>query len=191
MMHSYIALLRGINVGTSGRIRMDALRKLLEDAGFSRVSTYIQSGNVLFSSDLSEAAAKDALERALKDGANITTVAVLRSAEELAAIIAQCPFSAEEIVRAQEANQEGESFHVFLLPQEPSEDTLKKLADLPAQNDRYLLSGRTVYLLLRQSIRNSKLALRLQRVFPDLTARNWNTIVQLSELARQQNGTSS
>ena len=191
MMHSYIALLRGINVGTSGRIRMDALRKLLEDAGFSRVSTYIQSGNVLFSSDLSEAAAKDAIERALKDGANITTVAVLRSVEELAAIIAQCPFSAEEIAQAQEANQEGESFYVCLLPLEPSEDARKKLADLPAQDDRYHLSGRTVYLLLRQSIRNSKLALRLQRVFPDLTARNWNTMVQLNELARQQNGTSS
>ena len=43
MMQSYIALLRGINVGTNGRILMDALRKLLEDAGFSRVSTYIQS----------------------------------------------------------------------------------------------------------------------------------------------------
>ena len=60
MAHRYIALLRGINVGTSGRIRMDALKKLLEDVGFSRVSTYIQSGNVLFSSDLSEAAAKEA-----------------------------------------------------------------------------------------------------------------------------------
>ncbi len=191
MMHSYIALLRGINVGTSGRIRMDALRKLLENAGFSRVSTYIQSGNVLLDSTLSEQDAAQAIKRALKGGASITTVAMLRSVEEFAAIVEQCPFSVAEIAQAQAANQEGESFHVFLLPQEPSEDALKKLADLPAQDDTYVLSGRTVYLLLRQSIRNSKLAIRLQRVFPEMTARNWNTMVQLNELARQQNGSAS
>ena len=188
MMQSYIALLRGINVGTNGRIRMDALRKLLEDAGFSRVSTYIQSGNVLLDSALSEQDAAEAIGRAMKDGANITTVAVLRSVADFAAIIEQCPFSAEEIAQAQAANQDGESFHVFLLPKEPSADALKKLADLPAQDDTYVLSGRTVYLLLRQSIRTSKLALKLQRAFPDATARNWNTMVQINGLARRQNG---
>ena len=188
MMQSYIVLLRGINVGTNGRIRMEALRKLLEDAGFSRVSTYIQSGNVLLDSALSEQDAAEAIERVLKDGANITTVAVLRSVAEFTAIIEQCPFSAEEIAQAQEANQESESFHVFLLPKEPAQDALKKLADLPEQFDRYVLSGRTVYLLLRQSIRTSKLAIRLQRIFPDLTVRSWNTMVQLNELARQRNG---
>ena len=188
MMQSYIALLRGINVGTNGRIRMDALRKLLEDAGFSRVSTYIQSGNVLLDSTLSEQDAAEVIERAMKDGANITTVAVLRSVAEFTAIIEQCPFSAEEIAQAQAANQEGESFHVYLLPKEPSEDALKKLAGLPAQDDSYVLSGRTVYLLLRQSIRTSKLALKLQRTFPDATARNWNTMVQLNELAHRQSG---
>ena len=191
MMHSYIALLRGINVGTNGRIRMEALRKLLEDAGFSRVSTYIQSGNVLLDSALSEQDAAEAIERVLKDGANITTVAVLRSMAEFTAIIEQCPFSTEEIAKAQAANQEGESFHVLLLPQSPSEDMLKKLADLPAQDDTYVLSGRTVYLLLRRSIRTSKLALKLQRAFPDATARNWNTMVQLNELAHRQNGDAS
>lgn len=191
MMQSYIALLRGINVGTNGRIRMDALRKLLEDAGFSRVSTYIQSGNVFLSSELPEQEAKLEIERALKDGANITTIAVLRSVAEFSAIISQCPFSAEEIAKAQEANQEGESFHVLLLPQAPSEDIRKKLADLPAQEDTYVLSGRTIYLLLQRSIRTSKLVLRLQRLFPDATARNWNTMVQLDKLAQQQNGDAS
>ena len=191
MMQSYIVLLRGINVGTNGRIRMEALRKLLEDAGFSRVSTYIQSGNVLLDSALSEQDAAEAIERVLKDGANISTVAVLRSVAEFTAIIEQCPFSAEEIAQAQAANQEGESFHVFLLPKAPSEDARRKLADLPAQDDIYVLSGRTIYLLLRQSIRTSKLTQKLQRLFPDLTARNWNTMVQLNELAHRQNGEAS
>lgn len=191
MTQRYIALLRGINVGTSGRIRMDALKQLMQNAGFTRVSTYIQSGNVLLDSDLPEQGAKEAIEHALKDGAGITTTAVLRSVAEFRAIIEQCPFSKEDLDEAAQANTEGESFHVCLLPQEPSEDVIKKLTELPALNDRYLLSDRTIYLLLRQSIRTSKLALRLQRLFPDMTARNWNTMVKLNELASQQNGAES
>ena len=77
------------------------------------------------------------------------------------------------------------------MAQAPSEDARRKLADLPAQDDIYVLSGRTIYLLLRQSIRTSKLTQKLQRLFPDLTARNWNTMVQLNELAHQQNGEAS
>ncbi|MEZ4628718.1 MAG: DUF1697 domain-containing protein [Eubacteriales bacterium] len=72
----YIALLRGINVGKNGRIRMDALKQLLEQAGFSHVVTYIQSGNVLFDSDLAESNSKETIERALQDGANISSTTV-------------------------------------------------------------------------------------------------------------------
>ncbi len=188
MPHAYIALLRGINVGTSGRIRMDALKQLMENAGFARVSTYIQSGNLLFDSALPEQDAKETIERALKEGAHITTTAVLRDSSEFSDIIAQCPFSKEELEEAAQANTEGESFYVCLLPQPPAQDALKKLADLPAQNDQYVVSCRTIYLLLRQSIRTSKLALRLQRLFPEMTVRNWSTMMKLNELAMQQNG---
>ena len=188
MAHRYIALLRGINVGTSGRIRMDALKQLMENAGFSHVSTYIQSGNLLLESDLSEQDAKEAIERALKDGAGIVTTAVLRSVAELRAIIEQCPFSKEALDEAAQTNTVGESFYVYLLPQPPTQQALQKLAEMPAQDDRYIQSDRTIYLLLRQSIRTSKLAIRLQRIFPNMTARNWTTLLKLNELAGQQNG---
>ncbi|MEZ4509821.1 MAG: DUF1697 domain-containing protein [Eubacteriales bacterium] len=72
-------MLRGINVGKNGRIRMDALKQLLEQAGFSHVVTYIQSGNVLFDSDLAESNSKETIERALQDGANISSTTVLRT----------------------------------------------------------------------------------------------------------------
>lgn len=186
-MYRYIALLRGINVGASGRIRMDALKRLMESAGFSRVVTYIQSGNVLFDSPLSETDAKETIERTLKDNANITTTAELRNTEEFFGIIRNCPFSQTEIEEAQAANKEGESFYVCLLPQAPSEQTLSQLVNAPAQDDRFIISGRTIYLLLRRSIRTSKLALRLQRLFPDMTARNWNTMKKLNELALLHN----
>ena len=182
-MTRMIALVRGINVGAGTRIRMDALRRLFEDAGFTGVETYIQSGNVLFSTDAPESSVRDTISRILLEGAQIKTTAVLRSAEELAAILSNCPFSSEEIEAAQRDNTEGESFYIYLLPQAPTPEMLQKLAALPQESDRFTLVGRDVYLLLRQSVRNSKLAIKIQKVFPEATARNWNTIRQLHQLS--------
>jgi uncharacterized protein (DUF1697 family) len=181
----YIALLRGINVGVYGRIRMDALKLLMEQAGFSRVATFIQSGNVLFDSDLSEQDARETIERALKDSAGITTTAVLRTLDELHRLVRDCPFTQEQIDAAQAANLEGESFHVCLLNEPPDAKALKKLESLEQGSDVYVLSGRTIYLLLKQSIRTSQLAIRLTRIFPNMTSRNWNTTTKLNELSLQ------
>ena len=182
-MTRMIALLRGINVGAGTRIRMDALRRLFEEPGFSGVETYIQSGNVLFTTDAPEDDVRDTIVRILLEGAGIKTTAVLRSAEELTATLSNCPFSSEEIEAAQRDNAEGESFYVYLLPQAPAPETLQKLAALPQESDRFFVVGRDVYLLLRQSVRNSKLALKLQKLLPEATARNWNTIRQLHRLS--------
>ena len=184
-MTRMIALLRGINVGTGNRIRMDALRKLFQEAGFSGVETYIQSGNVLFSTDAPEVAVRDTIVRVLLEGAQIKTTVAWRSAEALAAIVLNCPFSNEEIASAQHDNVEGESFYVYLLPQAPAPETLPTLASLPQGPDRFVIIGRDVYLLLRQSVRNSKLAIKLQKTFPEATARNWNTITQLYQHSNQ------
>ena len=183
-MTRMIALLRGINVGAGNRIRMDALRLLFEQAGFSGVATYIQSGNVLFSTDAPERSVPDTIQRILLEGAEIKTTVVLRSAEELAAIVSNCPFSSAEIEVAQRDNTEGESFYVYLLPQAPDPETLQVLDALPQESDRFVIVGRDVYLLLRQRIRNSKLAIKLQKLFPEATARNWNTINQLHQLSQ-------
>ena len=75
-MTRMIALLRGINVGAGNRIRMDALRLLFEQAGFSGVVTYIQSGNVLFSTDAPERSVQDTIQRILLEGAEIKTTVV-------------------------------------------------------------------------------------------------------------------
>lgn len=181
-MTRYLALLRGINVGTANRIRMDALKRLFENAGFSFVETFIQSGNVLFSSDLPEDEAIAAITYALKTGAGIETIVVLRAAREMKQLVERCPFSESEIAQARRANPEGESFHVLLLPQFPSADALEKLAAVSPDGGRYAVAGRDIYLLLDQSIRTSKLSIRLQRLFPAATLRNWNTISKLNEM---------
>ena len=184
----YAALLRGLNIRSSGRIRMDALKRLLEEAGLSGVSTYIQSGNVLFDAQLSEADARDVIERALKDGANIRTTAVLRTVEELGQILPLCPFTAEEIAAAEAQNPDGESFYICLLPHQPDGQALEKLNAIAPSEDVFVLIERTIYLLLRQSFRTSKLSLRMQRLFPEMTVRNRNTIKKFVELAQQSTG---
>lgn len=163
---------------------MDALKQLMEQAGFSHVETYIQSGNVLFDSDLAETNAKETIERALQDGANISSTAVLRTADELHALISDCPFSKQQIDEAQAGQPESESFYVCLLPHAPDVQSLEKLKKLDPNGDLYVVSGRNIYLLLRQSIRESKLAIQLQRMFGDMTVRNWNTMTKLNELSR-------
>ena len=181
-MTRYLALLRGINVGTANRIRMDALKRLFEEAGFVSVETYIQSGNVLFSSRLLEEETRGAIEGALLTGAQIKTRAVLRSANELHLLVERCPFSASEMEEAQRENPDIENSYVCLLAHEPSDAQLAALAAVPQGSDRYAVIGRDVYLLLSQSIRTSKLALRLQSILPDATVRNWNTMTKLSEM---------
>ena len=182
-MTRYLALLRGINVGAGNRIRMEELRRLFEENGFSDVETYIQSGNVLFSSDLTENETSDAIVRLLLEGAQIRTTVVLRSFAELHMLVSACPYSTEEIDLAQRENTEGESFYVALLPQAPAESVVAKLGEIPADGDRFVIVGRDVYVLLRRSIRNSKLAIKLQKLLPEATLRNWNTITKLNELA--------
>lgn len=163
---------------------MDALKQLMEQAGFSHVVTYIQSGNVLFDSDLAESNAKETIERALQDGANISSTAVLRTADELHALIRNCPFSAEQIEQAKAIHPESESFYVCLLPRVPDTLSLEKLNRFDPNGDLYVVSGRDIYLLLRQSIRESTLAIQLQRLFADMTVRSWNTMTKLDELSR-------
>ncbi len=180
-MTTYLALLRGVNVGTANRIKMDDLRRLFEQAGCSRVETYIQSGNVLFDSKEDEPAIVRSTEAALLNGANIRTNVVIRSAEELRLAVAQLPFSADEIAAATARNAEGESLYLLFAAAPPGPEALEKVIKPGESKDEFRLIGRDAYLLLSQSIRTSKMAMRLQNALSPVTARNWNTTLQLLE----------
>ena len=180
-MKTYLALLRGVNVGTANRIKMEDLRRLFEEAGCSRVETYIQSGNVLFEAPDTEADIIRNTQTALLNGAGIRTDVILRSAEELRLAVAQLPFSADEIAAAVARNAEGEGLYVLFAAEPPKPEALIKVVKTNESKDEFRLIGRDAYLLLSQSIRNSKLATRLQNALSPVTARNWNTTLQLLE----------
>jgi uncharacterized protein (DUF1697 family) len=87
----YVALLRGINVGGRNRVAMADLRETFEAAGYGAVSTYIQSGNVLFESDGPRASLEDDLEAMLERRFGVPLVVVVRSDRQLRSVVVDAP----------------------------------------------------------------------------------------------------
>jgi uncharacterized protein (DUF1697 family) len=171
----YAVFLRGVNVGAHNRLKMADFKRMLEELGLERVETYIQSGNAVFDSDEGEAALAQKIVAALA-ASGVQSSVVLRTAEQMRAMVDALPFSEAEIAAA--ASDEWESLYVVLFSAAP--DTI--IAS--DAKDRAALVGREVYFLLGQSIRLSKLAAKLVKQ-ETATARNWNTILKVKEMAEK------
>jgi uncharacterized protein (DUF1697 family) len=174
---SYLALLRGINVGGHKKIKMEELRKLFEKIGLHHVKTYIQSGNVLFQSEKNSVELVQIIENEIETVFGFTVTIVLRTKEELEKILHDCPYDAESL-------KEGESLHFAFLNELPSPEKIMQLENFDYGVDEYQLRGKTIYLYLRQSIRDSKLAVQLSKLGVPATVRNWNTTNKLANLTR-------
>ena len=181
---NYIALLRGINVGGKNIIKMAQLKAIFEDIGFQNVKTYIQSGNVLFSSDKSESVLINKIEEKIYTNVSFKVSVILRSEEEFNNLIENCPFSEKEILEAQ-GNTSSEVLYVAFLKQEPLEENIDKFSVYETGEDKYKIIGRDVYLLFHDSIRNSKLGNNLGKLDNSATTRNWKTINKISDLVNR------
>lgn len=177
-MNTYVALLRGINVGTKNRIKMVDLKQLFESLGYVNVKTYIQSGNVIFKSDEDEDTIINKIEDAFEDKFRFISKIILRSEQELRDIKKSCPFLETEIAEAKATN-EGECLYVSLMKHVPLEEKIKLLENYEDADNKYKIIGRDVFLLFSKSIRNSKLANNLGKLNVPDTVRNWNTINKL------------
>jgi uncharacterized protein (DUF1697 family) len=183
-MDRYIALLRGINVGGKNKILMADLGRTFASIGLVNVQTYMQSGNVIFDSTESEEALVPKIENRIRTDFGFFVSVIIRTADEFAKLICNCPFSEEEISKA-ESLSAGESLYVLLLGHPPAEDKINLLAGFNYAQDRYKIVGRDVYLLLCGSIRNSKLANDIGKLNVPATTRNWKTIRKLCLIARE------
>ncbi len=182
-MTTYIALLRGINVGGKHIIKMAALKEMFEALGFEAVQTFIQSGNVLFRSDEAEEPLRKTIEEEIEQVFGFSVIVVLRTAEELAQIILHCPFTAEEIALA-EVGSDSEILYVALLPQPPLPEKVERVDAYRAETEAWHVIGRDVYLLFQKTMRNSKLADNLHRLEVPATMRNWKTLTKLLAMAK-------
>lgn len=175
-MARYVALLRGINVGGKNLIKMPALVEALTDAGFKEVSTYIQSGNVLFSASKGAAALEKQVEQVLAEAFDIPVVVVVKSRDEVAEVIAQAPKHFGDPAYRCDA--------IFLKRPWTPERAFKQLPALAPQVD-FAEAGPGVLYFSRVDALASKS--RLTRVigtevYQAMTIRNWNTTTKLLEL---------
>lgn len=183
----WITLFRGLNVGGKNRAPMAELRRMIEDLGFDGVQTYIQSGNAVFQAQGAQAELAQRIEKGFLDAFGFESAVVLRSAAEWAEVMADLPFSQEDIRRALEKSPEVEHLYVFFLSASmgtEQSDQLETLSAACAGEDqlRVRQGGKEVYLLCNQSIRDCKLMGPLAKLKIPMTSRNWKTVERLKEM---------
>jgi uncharacterized protein (DUF1697 family) len=169
-MPGYAALLRAVNVGGTSKLAMSDLCKLCEKAGFDRVKTYIQSGNVVFKSPLPEPKVKAKLEKALAAETGKSTAALVRTAAELRAALRHNPFRDAAPNRV----------IVLFLDEAPPPKALDGLK-IPGR-EKVELAGREIFIHYPDGMGRSKLAVPFAKTG---TGRNLNTVEKLATMAEE------
>ena len=177
-MTTYIALLRGINVGGHHKLPMADLRELLAGIGLSQPRTYIQSGNAAFEGEEADPAVH---------ARNIRVAINERFGFEPAVLV--LPLGALQKAAAAnpypQAAAEPKTLHLYFLAEEPSQPDLEGLAALRDNGEQFTLQDDVLYLYAPAGIGRSKLAERVERLLGvQATARNWRTVGKLLELAQ-------
>jgi len=179
-MKTYVALLRGINVGGKRKIPMAGLRPLISSLGFEDVVTYVQSGNVVFRSPTGDGRdITSRIEQRIADVFGIDVAVLLRTTAELEEIAESNPFLAKEADLSR--------LHVVFLNGVPGADAVSQLDPNRSPPDEFRLHGREIYLRLPNGAGRSKLTIDYfeRRLGVGATARNWNTLTKLVALAQR------
>ena len=167
-MASFIALLRAVNVGGTGKLPMSDLKAMCEELGFGAVRTYIASGNVVFTSRKSDSAVKKALEARLEAYAGRAVGVMVRNAAEMQAVLKANPFP----------KAPGNRTVAIFLDTKPPADTL---ASVKGRKDEEIgLGTREIYVHYGDGMGQSKLTIPAAKAG---TARNMNTIATLAKMA--------
>ncbi|TDR40052.1 uncharacterized protein (DUF1697 family) [Tahibacter aquaticus] len=167
-MPAFVALLRAVNVGGTGKLPMTELVVMCEAAGFEKVKTYIASGNVVFRSSKSAAAVKKALEAAMASYAGKPVAVMLRTAQEMSAVLAANPFPQAAPNR---------TLAIFL-DAAPARDCLQAASHV--NGEEMVLGEREIYVHYGDGMADSRLRIPAAAVG---TARNMNTVAKLAQMA--------
>jgi len=166
---TYVAFLRGINVGRAKQVSMADLREAVEGAGFEDVRTVLRSGNVVLRGSGSGTAVARKLEPAIEARTGHAVTVVVRTADELARVITKNPLPGHE--------QDRSRLHVMFLGQELSAKERGRLHEEDFGADRVEPADREVYVWYANGMSGSDTAGRLARlVTTPNTDRNWNTV---------------
>jgi uncharacterized protein (DUF1697 family) len=175
----YISILRGINVSGRNIIKMDALRKLYEELGFHSVVTYVQSGNVLFTTKNAEFhKLAQTISMKIKKEFGFEVPVIVITPDILKSVIDKNPFS-------KDAQKEPSFFHVTFLASKPLSFDKNLIESKKMAEEAILISGEIVYLYCpngygKTKLSNAWLESQLQCT---ATTRNWKTVNELYKLA--------
>lgn len=174
---TYVALLRGINVGGSHTVPMRDLRDLVAGAGGEDVATYLQSGNVVFRATGKASQIVDDLESRLAQRFGFDIPVIVRTKAEMARVVATNPWPRDGI--------EPTKLVVVFYQTAPKAAAFSSIDAAAFEPERFVLTGRELYLHLPGGQGRSKLAAAInrQKLAPPGTARNWNSVTALAEKA--------
>lgn len=169
-MAAFVALLRAVNVGGTGKLPMSEFKVMCEELGFTSVRTYIASGNAVFASRKSESAIKAALEKRLAAYAGKPVGVMVRSAEEMAQVSARNPFPKAAPNRTV----------AIFLDDAPPKDALATIRGRKDEDAK--LGRREIYVHYGDGMAKSKLVIPAAK---SGTARNMNTVSVLAKMAAE------
>lgn len=179
-MAIHIGLVRAINLAGHNKVTMADLRRLLADLGLHDAQSLLQSGNLVFRSDVGTPAQ---LERTLEAGAEaslgLRTEFFVRTANEWKAVVAANPFP-------DEARRDPQHLLVMLLKEPAAPAAVRALQDAIAGREMVRANGRQAYIVYPDGIGRSRLTTALieKKLGTRCTGRNWNTVIKLGELAK-------
>jgi uncharacterized protein (DUF1697 family) len=177
-MPTFVAMLRGINLGPHKRVKMDALRKSFESLGLKKVQTYIQSGNVIFKAGKSSPAVlRKKIEAQIASDFGFSSLAILRSQDQLGKVVTANPFLKQSAAIH-------EKLHVIFLSETPEADVLKQLEGLTKSPDASCCLGQEIYLLLPNGFAQSSMIHNpLERkLLTRATTRNWRSVNNIYQM---------
>ena len=176
-MARLIVLLRGVNLAGRNRVAMPQLRDALDESGFEKVSTYVQSGNVVLSSRASAKRVGADVEKLIAERFGLHIDVVVRTRAQVAAVVKRNPFG--------KVAKNPKLYQVTFLEKPPAAEVVRKLEAAAAGKEQVVHIGRELYAWHPDGVGRSKLAALMsgKGLGVTATARNWTTVTKLLAMA--------
>jgi len=180
-MKVVISMLRGVNLGSHKRVKMEELRALYESLGLRDPQTYVQSGNVLFrTSEKNLGSVAKRIEKAIESSFGFQADVILRTTSELREALAKNPF-------APRSGIDPAKLLVTFLASDPGEEAREKLRQIKAEPEELWIDGRELFIYFPNGLARPKLSIPLieRTLKTSGTGRNWNSVRKLLEMAEE------
>jgi len=181
MMNKKIAILRGINVGGKRKILMADLRLLFEKLDFSNISTYIQSGNVIFDdiAEFTDLEIADKIKQAITDNYQFYVPIIVISSNDIIKAVENNPFYQKDV-------SDISKLHLTFLKEKPTQENLREIASYNYEPDKFIIKDKAVFIYCEGKYHQSKLTNNFfeNKLEVAATTRNWKTVLKLTQLSK-------